>query len=155
MLLEVEKPIPKGWTQLSHHCFVDKQGNPHFRVKSSYKLTTKTVSDKVEYSKKLRERSLQIARDNPQKNHKKTKKWKKNNPEKCAKYQKNLNDLSSECKKLVLKLRRKKNSKQYISNNKKNYEKLKKRRFSARCAEYKHNTCKNVYEKCKCPCHNS
>ncbi len=157
--IEILKPIPKGWTQLSDHCFIDENGDSRLRKKSTYKisttkLSTKSLEEKIEYSNKNRKQSLNTRRKNPKKNYKMAKKWKKDNPKKYQKYMKDLNDSVAECKKLVLKFRRKKNSKQYIKINKRITDKRKKRGiFSGRCAEYKHNGCKNILGKCKCPCH--
>ena len=134
--------IPKGWTQIEGHCFIDKNNKARFKKKFTYKTDENHRKQLLEYAKTHREA-----------NRKRSQEWRKLNSLKKQENNDKNNDEYKKCKDNVLRLRRSINSKQYIANNKRNSDKLKKLGFSARCAEYKHNTCKNVAENCKCVCH--
>jgi predicted RNA-binding protein with RPS1 domain len=151
--LTITKKMPKGWEQISDHCFMDKDGNAHFRIKSSYKLTKTKVKNPIELSKKIRKVSLKAARENPEKNYSRSKKWKESNPKKYKKYMKKLNDSSKECKRLVMKINYKKNHVYKDAVRKKLMDKRKKLGILSRCAASRHGTCKNILKKCTCKCH--
>ncbi len=124
-----ELVIPKGWTQMSEHCFIDKKGDPHIRTKKEFKLT---VTKREKVKKKAQKHS--------EKYRKTTQKWrkKKGNKKKIDEYNAWYNKIYSSCVRRATKFRLRKLQDQGMSN---------------RCAKLAHKSCKNRSQQCTCRCH--
>ncbi len=134
--------IPKGWIQIEGHCFVDNKNKARFKQKFTNKSSKNQLSKASKYADTHKEEAKKRSKD-----------WKKLNLKRVKESRDEYNSKYQKCIQNVLKLRRSINSKSYIANNKKNSKKLRDFGFLSRCAEYKHNTCKNMKGRCKCPCH--
>lgn len=130
----IHKKIPKGWIQISEHCFMDEKGNPHSRIKTTHTLVYANKREKIlKFIKKHKEeRRLYAA------------KYRKKNPEKKKASNKIASLRFGDCIKRAIRIRKK------IK-----YHKNKKSRpkgLTVRCDLGDHKLCRGSHG-CTCKCH--